>query len=128
MNKFKIIIISLIIGFSSLHAVAFTKNIKYKTYNIIMSSNKPITVGNNTIDFNITNNHNKIDLNKVTVKVFMPAMPGMPAMQSISVSKPIHNNNYRNKINFSMSGTWQIHIFLTPKKGRKLRIKTSINI
>jgi hypothetical protein len=27
-----------------------------------------------------------------------------------------------------MGGTWQVHIFLTPKTGKKVRVKSSVNL
>jgi len=57
----------------------------------------------------------------------MPAMPGMPAMESKTTAKNLGNGKYEITLNIAMSGTWQIHIFITPKEGRKSRVKTSIN-
>jgi hypothetical protein len=60
--------------------------------------------------------------------VFMPAMPGMPAMESMVDAVSLGNGRYKADVNFSMPGTWQIHILITPKTGRKIRVKTSVNI
>ena len=64
----------------------------------------------------------------MSVKVFMPAMPGMPYMESVSEAKSLGNGKFTTNINLSMGGTWQVHIFLTPKTGKKVRAKTSLNI
>ena len=58
----------------------------------------------------------------------MPAMPGMPAMESKAQAKDLGNGKYQVTVNLAMGGTWQIHIFITPKTGKKSRVKTSINI
>ena len=57
----------------------------------------------------------------------MPAMPGMPAMDSKSNAQDLGNGNYKITLNIAMNGTWQLHIFITPKDGKKSRIKTSLN-
>ena len=64
----------------------------------------------------------------VTLKVFMPEMPGMPRMEMQSNAKAIGSGIYKADINFSMSGTWQVWILIAPKSGQKIRIKTSLNI
>jgi hypothetical protein len=58
----------------------------------------------------------------------MPAMPGMPAMESRSTATPVGEGRYEAIVTLAMSGTWQIHIFLTPKSGKKIRVKTSVNV
>ena len=93
-----------------------------------MSSEKPLVVGNNTLVLNIKKGGVLSSGDEVTVKVFMPAMPGMPAMESRSSAKYIEDGNYEITVNFSMSGTWQIHIIVTPKVGKKYRLKSSVNI
>ena len=58
----------------------------------------------------------------------MPEMPGMPRMEMQSNAKAIGSGIYKADINFSMSGTWQVWILISPKTGQKIRIKTSLNI
>jgi len=58
----------------------------------------------------------------------MPAMPGMPYMESLSDAKSLGNGEFEANVNLSMGGTWQVHIFITPKEGKKIRAKTSLNI
>ena len=57
----------------------------------------------------------------------MPAMPGMPAMESKVTAKNLGHGVYEAKLNLAMSGTWQLHIFITPKTGKKSRVKTTLN-
>ncbi|NOR58611.1 MAG: hypothetical protein GQ474_08830, partial [Sulfurimonas sp.] len=64
----------------------------------------------------------------VSIKAFMPAMPGMPYMESVSDAKNLGDGKYNANVNLSMGGTWQVHIFITPKTGKKIRVKTSVNI
>ena len=120
----------LLIGLvSSLNAgVAFSKDIKYRGFKIVLTSDKPITSGSNELKLKITKNNKIISLKEVSVKAFMPAMPGMPAMESKNVATKLSEDTYSTKLNFAMSGTWQIHIFLKPETGKKTRIKSSLNI
>ena len=39
------------------------------------------------------------------VKVFMPAMPGMPYMESVSEAKNLGNGKFETNVNISMGGT-----------------------
>jgi len=121
----KIFIIALL-GVSLLQGAAFEKVAKSKATNVTLSSEKPLTTGNNTVKLLIAND--KLKDSKVSVKVFMPAMPGMPHMQSTTEAKNLGAGNYSVNLNLSMGGTWQVHIFITPKEGKKIRAKTSFNI
>ena len=121
----KIFIIALL-GAGMLQAAAFEKIAKSKATQVMISSEKPLTTGHNTLKLSI--GHENYKDSDVSIKVFMPAMPGMPYMESVSDAKSLGNGEFESKINFSMGGTWQIHIFLKPKNGKKVRAKTSVNI
>lgn len=114
-------------SFTLIQAAVFDKDSKYKSTKVHLSSDKPITTGNNIFNFKVMKNNKVVD-GEVNVKVFMPSMPGMPAMEYKAKTKNLGNGNYQGLVNFSMSGTWQIHIFIVTKNGKKLRVKTSINI
>jgi len=120
------IILALGLSFSLAQAVAFSKDAKYRTTKIHITSEKPLTTGKNTFVLDISQK-GKAPNATVAVKAFMPAMPGMPAMESKTTAKNLGNGKYEITLNIAMSGTWQIHIFITPKEGRKSRVKTSIN-
>ena len=127
MKTIIIILLSLVLGTSLLEAVAFSKDVKSKTTKINITAEKPLSIGSNTLVFNITQK-DKVPLDtKVSVKAFMPAMPGMPAMEFKADAKNLEDGKYEVKVNFAMSGTWQLHIFIMPKQGKKYRIKTSLN-
>ncbi len=113
---------------SLLHAAAYEKTAKFRTTKIVITSEKPLVVGNNTIEMLVTLKNKIPEGAKVSVKAFMPAMPGMPAMQSKSEAKSLGNGRYTTNINFAMGGTWQIHIIVTPKTGKKVRVKSSVNL
>ena len=122
------LIIGLILVFTSLNGAAFEKEIKNRSAIVKLSTQKPLVVGNNTLILNIKKSGALSDGDRVSIKVFMPAMPGMPHMENKGDAKYLGNGDYEVKVNFSMGGTWQIHIFVAPKAGKKYRIKTSVNI
>jgi len=120
------IILTLVLSATLAQAAAFSKDAKYRTTKIHITSEKPLTTGKNTFVLDIKQK-GKAPNATVSVKAFMPAMPGMPAMKSQSTAKDLGNGKYEVTLNIAMNGTWQIHIFITPKSGKKSRVKTSIN-
>jgi len=123
----KVLLLSLL-GASLLQAVVFEKDAKSRTTKVHLSSDKPLTAGSNTLVLTISKDGKVPTGAKVSIKAFMPAMPGMPAMESISEGKDLGNGKYEVTIHLAMGGTWQLHIFVTSAEGKKTRIKTSINI
>lgn len=119
------IFLTALLAVSSMQAAAFEKIAKTKATEVVVSSDKPITTGYN--DLNIVIDEKFADA-KVSIKVFMPAMPGMPYMDNIADAKNLGGGKFITNVNFSMGGTWQVHIFITPKDGKKFRAKTSLNI
>ena len=119
----KIFLIALLVV-STMQAAAFEKVAKSRSAKVLITSEKPVTTGYN--DFNIVIDE-KFANAAVSIKVFMPAMPGMPAMEFKADAKNLEDGKYEVKVNFAMSGTWQLHIFIMPKQGKKYRIKTSLN-
>ena len=120
------IILALGLSFSLVQAAAFSKDAKYRTTKVHITAEKPLTTGKNTFVLDIKKKGLTQDAT-VAVRAFMPAMPGMPAMESKSTAKNLGNGKYEVTLNIAMNGTWQIHIFITPKSGKKSRVKTSIN-
>jgi hypothetical protein len=121
------ILLTFMLSATLLEASAFSKDAKYRTIKVHITSAKPLSTGKNVLVFDISKKGKAPVGAKVAVKAFMPAMPGMPAMTSLAKAKDLGNGKYEVKLNIAMGGTWQIHIFITPKEGKKSRIKTSIN-
>jgi hypothetical protein len=111
-----------------LQAAAYEKEAKSRTAKVHITSEKPLAVGLNTFQFQITQNGEIPKDAKVTLKAFMPAMPGMPAMKSETEAKDLGNGKYEATVDLSMGGTWQLHIIIMPAAGKKVRIKTSLNL
>ncbi|MBU1657592.1 FixH family protein [bacterium] len=122
------ILLGLSFALTGLNAAAFEQEAKSKSAVVKLSAEKPLVVGNNTIVFEIKQDAKATTGDTVTVKAFMPAMPGMPYMENKEAATELGNGKYESVVNFSMGGTWQIHIFVTPKDGKKYRVKTSINL
>jgi len=121
------ILFSLLFAFSVSQAAAFEKDAKFRTTTVHISSQKPLSVGSNTLVLDLRLKGKISDGAKVSVKAFMPAMPGMPAMESKAEAKDFKNGKYEVNLNLAMSGTWQLHIFIKPIDGKKLRVKSSLN-
>jgi len=121
------LLLTLLLGTTLLNAAAFDKDAKFRTTKIHFSSDKPIGTGSNTFILDIKQNSKAPTGASVKVKAFMPAMPGMPAMKSEATAQNLGNGKYKVTLNIAMGGTWQIHVFITPKTGKKSRVKTSIN-
>jgi len=119
--------ILLSLGLSTLMAQSFTQELSYKELSIHISSDKPLSIGTNTLDIEIFKNKTAIKDVAVRVKVFMPAMPGMPAMKDEKEAKSLGEGKYEVNVQLSMRGTWQVHIFILPETGKKMRVKGSLN-
>lgn len=122
------IVISMFLFFSILDAAAFQKDAKSRDIKVHITSQKQLSTGSNVLMLDIKKNGKVLSGAKVMVKVFMPAMPSMPAMKSKADAQDLGNGKYEVKLNLSMSGTWQVYIYITPSVGKKIRVKTSVNI
>ncbi len=127
MKNILLVLLGLTLSVALLQAVAFEKDAKFRTTKIHLSSDKPIGTGSNTFILDIKQAGKAPKGAKVSVKAFMPAMPGMPAMESKAKAKDLGNGKYEVTINVAMGGTWQFHIYITPTEGKKSRVKTSMN-
>ncbi|DAB30972.1 MAG TPA: hypothetical protein CFH84_01135 [Sulfurimonas sp. UBA12504] len=115
-----------LLGAGTLHAAAFEKVANSNATHVTLTAEKPLTTGSNTIMLVIGDE--KLSDAQVSIKVFMPAMPGMAHMEEMSEAKNLGGGKYETEVNFSMPGTWQMQILITPKEGKAIRVKTSFNI
>lgn len=102
----------------------FTKTGKAGSLDITYSSAKPLVVGDNVMDVKIMDAGKAVTGASVEMKVFMPEMPGMPYMEYIKMMKE-SGEAYTGSINYSMGGTWQVHIFIE-KDGKKYKHTSSV--
>jgi len=104
----------------------FSKQGKAGGLDVVFSSDKPLVVGDNSIDIAVSKGGKPIHGAKVEMKVFMPEMPGMPYMESVELMKP-NGDLYSGNVNLSMGGTWQVRIFIEAD-GKKYKMSSSIII
>jgi len=104
----------------------FSKQGKAGGLDVVFSSDKPLVVGDNSIDVAVSKGGKPIHGAKVEMKIFMPEMPGMPYMESVELMKP-NGDLYSGNVNLSMGGTWQVKIFIEVD-GKKYKMSSSIII
>ncbi len=102
----------------------FSKSGYAGSLKVTYSSDKPLTVGDNTITVSIKKDGKTLTGAKVDFKVFMPEMPGMPRMEEMK-SLSVVGDDYSGNINFSMGGTWQVKIYIE-KDGKKYKYSSSV--
>jgi len=97
-------------------------------YQIVISSSKPLVVGNNNIEVTLYDKDMKqLTDAKVKVKFFMPEMPGMPYMEYKEKLK-LDSKSYKGVVNFSMNGTWQYHLKFKTSDEKVHKVRGSVNL
>lgn len=98
--------------------IAYAKDYEVKKkvgeYDVEVKIDKnPPVVGDNNIEIGIKDASGKYVTDaKVKVEYSMPAMPGMPAM-NYKTDTELKGDEYKAKINLSMSGSWNISVKIT---------------
>ena len=125
----KLMLIGLAVLLSA--GVVFAKDYEVKkkagSYNVEVKIDKnPPVVGDNNMKIEITDASGKyIKDAKVKVEYSMPAMPGMPAMR-YKTDAELKGNEYKAKMNLSMSGSWSIVVKIT-RDGKTASMKFSVD-
>ncbi|MGK0255632.1 MAG: hypothetical protein ACI81I_000232 [Arcobacteraceae bacterium] len=125
----KKIILALVVMFSAtfLSADVISQNGLKDGYEIkLYTKNTPIS-GNNDFYVTIKKDKNTVENVKVKIKVFMPAMPGMPYMEYKTKAKLV-NGEYKMMINFGMGGTWQYQLKFKTSDDLIHTVRGSVNI
>ena len=92
---------------------------------VVIDKNPPV-VGDNNIKIEIKDSSKKYVTDaKVVIDYGMPAMPGMPAMNYKSDAE-LKGNEYRAKMNLSMSGSWNVAVKIT-RAGKTSTMKFTID-
>jgi hypothetical protein len=97
---------------------------------IMISSEKVLSEGNNKLKVELNRSGHGgsiVEANDVRIKFFMPAMPGMPYMESKDVCKKV-DSTFECNINFAMNGTWQYQIFVKDENDKSYKQKGSVNL
>ncbi|MDD5160755.1 MAG: FixH family protein [Sulfuricurvum sp.] len=125
--KFKFILLSML--FASLaFGSAWEQSTSSQNIKAVVSSDKALIVGSNAVMITLNQQNMPLDNAGVEVKAFMPSMPGMPVMESKAKAVAQGHGVYKTSVNLDMGGTWQFHIFVTTKEGKKYRLKTSLSL
>jgi len=130
MKHAKIILMVLVTGLF-LSGTAYAKDYEVKKkagdYDVVVKIDKnPPVVGNNNVEVEIKDaKGNYITDAQVVVEYTMPAMPGMPAMR-YKAKTALDGNEYKGKINLSMSGSWNVEIKIA-RDGKTSKVKFSVD-
>lgn len=111
--------------------IAYAKDYEVKKkvgeYDVEVKIDKnPPVVGDNNIEIGIKDASGKYVTDaKVKVEYSMPAMPGMPAM-NYKTDTELKGDEYKAKINLSMSGSWNIAVKIT-RSGKTATMKFNVD-
>ncbi len=111
---------------------AFAKDFEIKKkagdYNVEVKIDKnPPVVGENNMEIEIKDASGAhVTDAKVVVDYGMPAMPGMPAM-NYKTEASLKDKGYRAKLDFSMSGAWNIAVKIT-RSGKTTPVKFNVDV
>ena len=96
-------------------------------YSVVVSIDKnPPTIGDNNLAVSAKDGAGAdITDAKVVVEYSMPAMPGMPAM-NYKTNAEWTGKEYKSKVNFSMSGSWNMAIKIT-RAGKTTQVKFTVD-
>ena len=127
MKKLAIITLILILIAGIAYAKDYEVKKKAGEYDVEVKIDKnPPIVGDNNITIEIKDASGKYVTDaKVKVEYSMPAMPGMPAM-NYKTDTELKGDEYKAKINLSMSGSWNIAVKIT-KSGKTATMKFNVD-
>jgi len=125
--KFVKLVSILALVFTFLNAEPVSQTGEKNGYEITLSSEKSLVVGDNTFFVQLSKDGQVITTLKVRAKFFMPEMPGMPYMEFKDKGKLV-GDKYKMLINFSMGGTWQYHLQFKTEDGKVTTVRGSVNL
>lgn len=127
MKKFAIFSLILLLIAGIVYAKDYEVKKKAGDYDVTVKIDKnPPVVGDNNITIDIKDASGKNVTNAaVRVEYSMPAMPGMPAM-SYKTDTDLKGNEYKGKMNLSMSGAWNIAVKIT-SGGKTTTVKFNVD-
>ena len=126
MKTFLTMLLGMILTAGMLHAEAFVKKGKAGAIQVTISSEKPLTTGDNYFTITLTKDGKPVDNAVVKCKVYMPEMPGMPYMDSTNTAIFEKEGVYKTDLALSMAGTWQIRLYIDTADGKKQQFKSSL--
>ncbi|MHB8910253.1 MAG: FixH family protein [Syntrophales bacterium] len=96
-------------------------------YRLVVSIDKnPPVTGDNNLSVSVKDGAGADVTNaKVSVEYSMPAMPGMPPMK-YTANTELAGKIYRTKVNFSMSGSWNMVVKIV-RGGKTAQVKFTVD-
>ena len=127
MKRLAVFTLTLLLIGGIAYAKNYEVNKKVGEYDVEVKIDKnPPVVGDNNITIDIKDASGKNVTNAaVTVEYSMPAMPGMPAM-NYKTDTELKGDEYKAKINLSMSGSWNIALKIT-RSGKTATMKFNVD-
>jgi len=114
------------VGVAAAKDFEVTKKAGDYTVTVKIDRNPPVT-GENTASIAIKDKGGAdVKDAKVSVEYSMPAMPGMPAMK-YTADSGLKGSDYQAKLNFSMSGAWDVAIRIT-QGTKKAQAKFNVDV
>lgn len=105
---------------------AFHKQMMTDGYQVLLNSEKPLISGINNMSIILEKDGKIVTDAKVKVKFFMPEMPGMPYMESIS-DATLDGDTFKYDAILGMSGTWQYQLKFKTSDGKIHKTRGSVN-
>ncbi|HIJ90481.1 MAG: FixH family protein [Desulfobulbaceae bacterium] len=94
---------------------------------VVKMDRNPAVIGENGVSVMVKDSAGKeVTDAGVKIEYSMPAMPGMPAMNYGSILA-LSKNTYQGKLNFSMSGPWNIVVKIV-RSGKAVSTKFSVDV
>jgi uncharacterized lipoprotein YmbA len=120
-----VMVILLIAGTAVAKNYEVTK--KAGDYSVVVTIDKnPPTTGDNNLSVSVKDGDGAYVTDaKVSVEYSMPAMPGMPAM-NYKTTAEWTGKEYKAKVNFSMSGSWNMVIKII-RAGKTVQVKFTVD-
>jgi YtkA-like len=123
----KKVLLSLMIAAGLAFAGGVSQNGKAGDLDVTITTDKALFVGTNDFKIKVTKGGKEVKDASVKLKLFMPAMPGMPGMGEEIEAKPTADG-YDAKASFSMNGGWQVTTTIAEKGGKAKKYRFNVNL
>lgn len=114
MKRWVLAVMMMVMASGTAAAKDYEMTKKTDDYSVVVKMDRnPPTTGNNQLSLSIKDAAGAdVTDAKVSIQYYMPPMPGMPPM-NYNANAALAANQYKAKVNFSMSGSWNLVIRIT---------------
>ena len=119
-------ILALIISAVALFAAPINQSVKAGDIDVKVSTEKSIASGPCSFKITLSKNSKEIRDASVKLKIWMPEMPGMPAMGE-EVDAKIGADGYVATPSFCMNGGWQVTVTVVEKGQKAKKYRFNVN-